>query len=113
MEERIIIPCKGLYIKKSNGRYREVTSLEFLLTKEEGVDEAGTLNPIIVEDVIPKSIPGDAIKILEQRLPLNLLDIRECFEKMFQENLKPFIYKGNTYIFIDNILNLVIAKKEK
>ena len=112
MNKRVVVLCKGLFIKKTNGRYREITSLEFLSIDNVDVKENETLNPIIIEDMIPKSLPGEAFKIFEQRLPSSLLDLKECFEPMLQENLKPFLYKGKYYIFIENILNQIITKKE-
>jgi len=113
MNERIVVHCKGLFIKKVNGRYREVSSLEFLTTSNVGVVENETLNPIIIEDSLPNSLPGDAIKIFEQRLPVNLFNVSECFKPMLQHNNIAFIYKGKKYIFMDNILNRIIEKEEE
>ena len=112
MDERVIVYCNGLFIKKINGRYREVTSLEFLSAKTTGIDETKTLNPIMIEDMIPQSLPGEAIKIVEQKLPRNLLDIRKCFETVLQDNLQPFIYKGEHYLFMGNTLTVVITESE-
>jgi len=111
MDKRIKVNCFGLYIRTSSGKYRKVNMLEFLLKEEENTDELKTLNPIVLEDVIPKSFPSDAIKIFDDTIPSNLFDIKECIEIAHQENLKVFIYKGKNYIFIDNKLNRVTEKR--
>jgi len=112
MSRRVVVACKGLFIRKTNERYREVTSLEFLHTNNLDIDEINTLNPIVFEGLIPQSLPGEAIKIVEQRLPSNLLELRDCFEFTPQENLEPFVYKGKHYIFLENVLNQIVAEKE-
>ena len=108
MNERIVVSCKGLFISKTNGRYREIISLEFLTLNNGEVNEQETLNPVMIEDCMPKSMPGDAIQILEQRLPVNLFMIENCFKPMLQDNNLPFVYKGRKYMFIDNTLHRVI-----
>lgn len=113
MNERIVVPCKGLFIRKSNGRYREITSLEFLTVNNRDVVENEVLNPIIIEDSLPKSLPGNAVKIFEQRLPINLLDARICFEAMLQENNVVFIYRGKKYVFLDSILHRLTTIEEE
>jgi len=111
MTKRIVVNCKGLFIKKVNGRYREINSLEFLTIDNEDVVENEVLNPIIIENSLPNSFPGDAIKIFEQRLPVNLFSVSECFKPMLQYNDIAFLYKGRIYIFFDNVLHRIIKKE--
>jgi len=113
MNERIVVHCKGLFIKKGNGRYREISSLEFLTANNVGVVENETLNPIIIEDSLPNSLPGNAVKILEQRLPVNLFNVNECFKPVLQHDNIAFIYKNRKYVFMDNILHRIIEKEEE
>lgn len=111
MDKRIKVNCFGLYIRTNNGKYRKVNMLEFLLKESGNTEETKTLNPIVLEDVIPKSFPSDAIKIFDDIIPSNLFDLRECLEIAKQDNFKVFIYKGKKYIFIDNKLNRVTEKR--
>ena len=111
MDKRIKVNCFGLYIRTNNGKYRKVNSLEFLLKEDGNTEEVKTLNPIVLEDVIPKSFPSDAIKIFDDTIPNNLFDIKECIEIAQQENYKVFVYKRKHYIFIDNRLNRVTEKR--
>jgi len=111
MNDRIVVNCVGLFIKKANGKYREITSLEFLTTNNKEINENETLNPIIIEDSLPNSLPGNALKIFEQRLPVNLFNASECFEPVLQDNNRTFIYKGRKYMFIDNVLHRITVEE--
>ena len=110
MEERIVVICVGLYIKTKSGRYRQVKSLEFLVQGEEEND-LKKLNPIIVEDILPKSFPANGIKIFEEKLPNNLFCFRECLEITKQENSKIFVHRGRKYVFMNNVLNRITEKR--
>ena len=112
MNKRIVVQCKGLFIRKSTGAYREISRLEVIVSYNKPIKENELLNPIIIETGIPQSLPGDALKLYEQKLPKNLFDLKECFESYLQENNIPFIYKNRKYIFLENILHRVIEEKE-
>lgn len=112
MSERIIVHCAGLFIKRKSGTYSQVNRLEFLPKDLEEMSETKTLNPIVVEDVIPKSFPDEgAIKVFEDNLPNSLFEFDECMILFEQLDSRMFCYKGKQYIILDKKLYQIIGKE--
>jgi len=111
MNERLVVKCKGLFLKSSSGRYHEIKSLEFLLKGHTQGDEQKVMNPVIIEDCIAKSFPGDATNVFEETLPRSLFALRTSVQDLDQENNLVFIYKGKEYIFVNNLLYMLLQKE--
>ena len=112
MSERIIVHCAGLFIKRKSGTYSQVNRLEFLPKDLEEKSETKTLNPIMVEDCIPKSFPAEeALKVFEDSLPNSLFEFDECMILFEQPDSKIFGYKGKKYIILDKKLYQIIGKE--
>ena len=113
MAERIVLHCKGLYLKTESETYSEIKRLEFLPQEEEVKLETEIVNPLIVKDYIPKSFPNEAVKIFEEKLPEDLFAFNDCIIKLEQEKPEIFVYYDKQYIILNKILYQVITKEAR